>query len=1210
MRIHRLYIFAFFIVMCHAAMGQVVINEIMYNAPDSGLEYIELYNSGDATVDLSGWMLKDNRDSHVFTLPDNTKLSGNRYIVIADDGELFRTTYGVKPAASGFTFNLSNDGDAVRLFDANGSAIESVVYDDRHPWPEEADGNGSSLERKNSRLPSDLAFTWDYSNPKETPGAKNSTHIDRIPPLILDADHSPHIPQPNQSITVTARILDVDGEVDSVKLFYGWNSGTSYQSTNMTDDGQHGDGQAGDGVYGAEVDGAGTGSIFRFYIEAKDNQNLASLMPTEGKEQPYMTAVERALEGEKVPILRIVMRPEINQQFLNQYRTDEYFPATFYDGDQVYYQVHIRHRGRSRIQNGRFKIRFPQSQLYRGKIRRLNFNGTDTSTILREYLSFQLYQDAGLPNLESELVRFHINGKTTQGTPYRVAIENPGSQFIHRRHYFDNDDGNLYKITLDGTPDNKATWRYVGDDPDLYRTCYIKQTNEEEDDYSDIIEFCRVLSQSNPWEPEYLDKVNSVLQYDSFLLWMAVSACVAHWDSPFTDHAHNYVLYNNPGTGQFNIIAWDLNGTFSYTSNQNDLNYRKLYTHIRSTKFPAINKILNHPVMGAEYYQKIDGLLNTLFTQQAMDQRIDAAANALKLNANSVRFLKTYVTQRIKDLSEWINREKGMAFITKPVYQGSAGQTYLYRAVAKDYRSNQSVTNTLKKKPSWLSVDPKTGELVGVPTEQGDFDVVLEAKSKKNVLVEQAFTIQVVDVRPRLIMTFNQDGSTINDLSPFAHQGSFRGSARRTEGRLGQGLSLSSNSYVTIPHDESLNLTGSITIEAWIKPNSISTGNPVIMTKGDEDVFNYTLMLGYGPFSWDQMEPCFMPHRFDIENRVYYGRKEIEARLRNRQWVHIAGTYDSNDELVCVYANNRRIVESSSRPRMIDNTRALLIGLDNSRSFQGVIDDVKILPYAKQDFAAGLCISQVDISGLSAAQDRIALSLSAYRTDSIDTGKYCLYLAQSDQWIALPSQKLAPGKTVSWWLDDLGMDQPLSKDETIALYPISSMHQASERFVLDQMSYGGNGPDANDPGVQAAVWLPNRSVKITQDYPVTLQLNNFADNDDMDLDWNVIPQVIDGPKITAFTINNGVEQTKKTEVQLQLSATSSNSSWKMRISNTPVMGEWLEFSKNIQWTLLPDDGPKTVYLQILNDQGERSSIVQATINLDSSTLIKDWKQFE
>ncbi|GEM_PF-2833857 len=1208
MKRRGLVFIALFIICGHFSWGQIILNEIMYHAGDSDLEYVELYNAGRESVDLSGWSLQDDNDAHRFVFPIGLSIRPDEYLVIADDGELFRETYGFAPTLAGILFNFSNDGDAVRLFDASQQLIEAVAYDDRSPWPDEADGGGASLERKHALLPSNLPAAWAASPENGTPGRKNAAHTDSLPPLILAVDHTPRIPQPNETVTVTARVLDVDGGVDSVTLYYGWNGGSAYQSVDMADDGLHGDGSDGDGVYGAEISGAAAGTILHFYIEAKDNDRLLSRLPEEGRNQPYLTVFERALPNERVPILRVVMLPDVNAQFLNRYQTDEYFPASFYDGDQVYYQIHIRHRGRSRVRNGRFKIRFPHHQLYRGAIRRLNFNGTDVNTILREYLSYQLYQDAGLPNLESELVRFHINGLATQGTPYRTAIENPDGQFLRRKQFFNRDGGNLYKTTLDRTPQNKATWRYVGEDPDLYRFCYIKQTNEEEDDFSDIIRFCRVLSEANVGDTDYLENVYSVLHVDDFLRWMAVSACVAHWDSPFTDHGHNYVLYNNPSTNQFHVIAWDLNGTFNYTSNTNDLNYRKLYTHIRSTKFPAINKILNHPVFGAQYYREIEGLMETLFSSSAMNRRIDEAAYALQLNTSSVAFFKTYVAQRIADLSLWIGRERGMAFLTKPVYQTNVGESYLYRAAAVDYRQYQSFAYSLHAGPSWLTVDAKSGELTGVPTQEGRFDVIVQAETRNGASITQEYSLHVVNPNPRLIMTFNEEGETVNDFSDFANHGAIRGNVTRMDGRLGKGVYLSGrNSYVEIPHTDSLNLSGAVTVEAWIRPDVISTGNPIIVTKGNEDTFNYTLMLGYGPWNWDQMEPGFMPHRFDIENRVYYGRKEIEAQLRNRRWVHIAGTYDSREELVCVYANNRRIVESSSRARMEENGRNLWIGLNGNRSFQGVVDDVRILPFAKQAFAAGLCLSQVDVSGISPAQEQIALSLSAYRDGGVETGEYCIHLVKANRWFALPSRQLAAGETVRWWLDDVGVDEPLWKNEIMALYPIETMGEAKKEFVLDQIAWGDAAPDANDAGVNAGVWRRGKSASILENQATTLALKHFADNDEMDLDWEARPQTLDGPVIASFMIEDGAAMTRNRVVRLRIHAANADSSWRMRIANDGAMrGEWIPFAATAEWQLPPGDGEKTVYMQAIDTSGRRSPVVFAAIRLEEETGISNW----
>ena len=1127
--------------------------------------------------------------------------------MIANNPDLFRETYGFYPDRSGFSFHLSNSGDSVRIFDAQGHGLESVDYDDRSPWPEAADGQGASLERRHPLLPASLPDSWAASTSQGTPGKPNSVYIDQPPPVIWVVDHSPKIPKPGENLTVTARVYSVKSNLVSVVLHYGINSGNDYTAVSMFDDGRHEDGSASDGVYGARIPGAALGTILRFYLHVEDADGQTTTLPAEGAKAPILTVVENQSRQEGVATLQIVMTPETQKRFLDRYQTDDYSPATFYDNDTVYYSIQIRHRGRARSPNARFKILFPPHQLFRNQIRRLNLNGADYTSLLNEYLSYRLYEEAGLPTFETEIVRFLENGQPA-GIPFRVAIENPDAQFLHRKRFFSDDSGNLYKTTLDGTPQNKATWRYVGDDPSLYSGCYLKQTNEDEADYSDVIRLCKMLTEAEPWDADFTDKVRSVLNTDGFLRWMAVSALVAHWDSPFTDHGQNYVLYHDPARGQFNVLPWDLNGTFEYSSNPEDLNYRKLYTHPRSTKFTAINKILNHPVFGAKYYREIDGLLETIFTKKSMEQRIESARLDLQLNSGSVQYLKTYVEIRRKDLAQWINNSVGVVFLSKPNYQTPVGEPYTYRATAVDYRNENPITYQMTSGPPWLSIDPKIGAVYGTPLETGKYEITLTAQTDGGVKIDQSYTLQVVESRPRLILTFNEADGPALDLSRYGHVGQFEGRARRVQGRLGSALYLGgSGDWVRIPHSDDLSLTGAVTVEAWIRPDVVTTGNPVILSKGNEDRFNYQLMLGYGPFSWDVMEPGFMPHRFDPANRVYYGRKEIEARLQPQRWYHIAGTYDSESETVCVYCNNRRIVESSSRALMQENLYDLAIGLNGARGFRGAVDDVKILPFAKKAFAAGLCLSRVDVSGISSAQDRLCLSLSPHRVDGLNSADFAVYLKKLDRWLCLPAGRLYPGQTIGWWLDDLGLECPLPNDEIIALYPAASLGTASPTTVLDQVVWGKIDPAPSDPGVGAGLWRENRSLPLSDRFPYTLSLAAFGDNDDMDLDWSIRPQDFTGPILSSVTINEGSAQTDERKVRIDLQFIGQPT--EVRISNTPSFdSDWLPFRSNFSWELSPTAEMKTVYVQARNQSLERSPVAIASIRLIPQTRVDDWKK--
>ncbi len=46
------------VALCSTSMGNIVINEVELNPSDNASKWVELYNTGDEPVDLTGWMVK------------------------------------------------------------------------------------------------------------------------------------------------------------------------------------------------------------------------------------------------------------------------------------------------------------------------------------------------------------------------------------------------------------------------------------------------------------------------------------------------------------------------------------------------------------------------------------------------------------------------------------------------------------------------------------------------------------------------------------------------------------------------------------------------------------------------------------------------------------------------------------------------------------------------------------------------------------------------------------------------------------------------------------------------------------------------------------------------------------------------------------------------------------------------------------------------
>lgn len=155
----------------------IVINEINYHsAPDFDPgDWLELYNLSNEVVDVSGWVFKDEDNTHQLVFPEGTVIAVDDYLVLCRNRTDFMSHFPeVEPLSLSFDFGLSNGGELIRLFDSEGEIIDALTYSDSSPWPSQADGQGPSLELKSPSSDNALAQNWTASFNEGTPGAPNS----------------------------------------------------------------------------------------------------------------------------------------------------------------------------------------------------------------------------------------------------------------------------------------------------------------------------------------------------------------------------------------------------------------------------------------------------------------------------------------------------------------------------------------------------------------------------------------------------------------------------------------------------------------------------------------------------------------------------------------------------------------------------------------------------------------------------------------------------------------------------------------------------------------------------------------------------------------------------------------------------------------------------------------------------------------------------
>ena len=194
-------------------VGPVVINEILYH-PLTGEEFIELRNLSAQDVPLHDsqpaphpWEFSGGIE---FVFPAGAYVPANGYaLVVKGDPALFRTAYGIPAGVNIYgpyaPFALDNAGETIILSrpgspEADGFVpfilVEKVAYDNKAPWPPEADGLGPSLSRV-----APGAYANDVSNwrPSATTGGTPGAPNDADPPQVVEVVLNPAGPGQNRT---------------------------------------------------------------------------------------------------------------------------------------------------------------------------------------------------------------------------------------------------------------------------------------------------------------------------------------------------------------------------------------------------------------------------------------------------------------------------------------------------------------------------------------------------------------------------------------------------------------------------------------------------------------------------------------------------------------------------------------------------------------------------------------------------------------------------------------------------------------------------------------------------------------------------------------------------------------------------------------------------------------------------------------------------
>ena len=512
-------------------LPSVVITEVMYHPaedpkPDDdldNLEFIEIHNPGATPVSLARlrW------DAGVKgELPD-IELAGGAFAILSPDSGATSAAYGVTPIGT-YEEKLSNGGETLRLVDGDGSVVDEVDFDDRAPWPEAADGAGSSIELVDPTGDNSAAETWRPSIVGGTPGAGPVARE----VAIADVSMTPTSPGSSDEVTIEATMTGVD----EAELVYRVGFGRD-RRMDMTRTGS---------VFTARIPAQDGGDLVRYRIETAAG---VTHPPEETGRRFDGYVVGSSRPDTDIPHVQWFIEDDDFDTMLGDslFDRDRLFPAVIAVDGYVIDAVRVQVRGgdyaRTNHPKQSYNVELPDGTVLDAP--ELFDYPVDEFALQAEYsdrskgraaAAWHLFALEGFAPVASQYVQVDRNGEFFG--LFRVSEKLDGRW--REAHGFD--DSNFYKA--DGG------WRYSSG---------FDQKEGDPDDRSVAAARDVVLSDSSSAKRRQL--------YDTFdvpniVNYMALSMVLMHSDQL----SHNYyVAHDLDGTGRVSLHPWDLDLTWAFS---------------------------------------------------------------------------------------------------------------------------------------------------------------------------------------------------------------------------------------------------------------------------------------------------------------------------------------------------------------------------------------------------------------------------------------------------------------------------------------------------------------------------------------------------------------------------------------------------------------------------------------------------------------------
>lgn len=729
--------------------AEIVINEIHHRPPkDDRTEFVELYNSGTETVELSGWKFVAGIN---YTFAPGTLFKSDAYMVLARDTNQFQRKFGF--AAGGqYQGKLGRRAGRLVLEDGKGQVRDEITYSHGFPWPLAGAPAGSSIELIHPSLNNALAGSWRScaAIPRNTaggttnavrpsPGARNSVFQTNAPPQVIEARHVPVAPRSGENVSIEVRLTDPDG-VAKVTLDYQVVEPGKY--VELQDAVYRGPWTSVEMSESAPGSGSKTTNFFRailpaeiqkhrrlvrYRVRAEDKLGAKVTVPYVDDSQPnfayfvydgvptwrgavipsgfnplspstkvveFGTNVMRSL-----PVYQLIAKKTTVEQaqFREQYPGKEYkwMGTLVYDG-RVYDHVRFRARGGSwRYAMGKnmWKFAFNRGHEYRasdnyGRVLSEAWSKLNLGACIQQADYGQRGEQGMFEAVGFRLFNLAgIEGPETHWAQLRVIDEADEA-----KNQYQGDFWGLYLAVEQ--MDEHFLDAHKLPDGNLFKMEFgageLNNRGEGQPaNRSDLMAFMQAYQ--NRQQPDDWWRANFDL--DRYYSYRAIVECIHHYDID-EGAGKNYFYFHNPETGRWSVHPWDIDLSWSDSM-------------FGGGTSPFRNRVLPRPAFRIEYQNRVREIRDLLFNTDQAWQLIDEYAAIISDPAGGPSMVQA-------DRAMWdYNPILGNSGKSMP---GKSGQGLFYQASpTQDFPGMVKLMKSyVERRGKW--VDARLANDPGIPT--------------------------------------------------------------------------------------------------------------------------------------------------------------------------------------------------------------------------------------------------------------------------------------------------------------------------------------------------------------------------------------------------------------------------------------------------------------------------------------------------------------